>query len=283
MLPASISDSVEAIPLGEPAVQAEVQLQVLHRAAHGADRRHAAHGKEKESGPAQDRAKGRGRLAGARHGRGRGLTHEQRGGQRHHDHQQAQRAQRPPPADGGGERVREQRHQRAAHSDSQVGHAHRLPARGLEPARQQHLVGQRAAAHVAQGVQQVEEVERGQAGHGGEADQREAGHHDAEQHEAPRPEPVHRQPGQEPECGTDDQLAEGVARRHLPARPAELLHEEVVEEGQSVQGDAHDGKEGQEGGEQRQSLVAPAVRHGAGHAWREARERGSRAASGWAP
>ena len=50
-------------------------------------------------------------------------------------------------------------HERAADADAQVGDAHGLAAARVEPAREQHLVGQGTAADVAEGVEQVEEVE----------------------------------------------------------------------------------------------------------------------------
>ena len=73
-------------------------------------------------------------------------------------------AQGPAPAQGLGEGVGQERHERAPDADAEVGDAHGLAAARVEPAGEHHLVGQGTAAHVAEGVQQVEEVEGAEAG-----------------------------------------------------------------------------------------------------------------------
>src|SRR5262249_31058147 len=87
----------------------------------------------------------------------------------------------------------------------------------------------------------------------------------------------------EAEERTDHELAVGVARGHLLPRPAEVLDQEVVEEGQAVERAAHDGEEGEERGEDGQELLAARVAaRGLGHALAVALARFSRSASGCA-
>ena len=113
----------------------------------------------------------------------------------------------------------------------------------------QHLVGQRAAADVAERVEQVAEIEEAHRRDRAQADQRGAGDQDADQHQSPRSEPVDDPAGEVPEHRSDHQPAERVARRHLRARPAEILDEEVVEERQAVGGEADEREQRQEGGD----------------------------------
>ena len=163
------------------------------------------------------------------------------------NHQQAEDAQRAAPAPRLRQREREERNERPADADAEVGDAHRLAAALVEPARQQHLVRQRPAEHIAERVEGVEEIERAEAGHIRQADERAAGHHDAAEHQPARAEPVHEPTGEKPERQRDEDLAVGVARRHLLPRPAELLHEIRIEARQAVQGEADDGKEREKG------------------------------------
>ena len=101
-----------------------------------------------------------------------------------------------------------QRHERAADADAEVGEAHRLAAAGVEPAREQHLVRQRAAADVAERVEQVERCRRSPATSPcAEPDRREAGEQDADDHQPARAEAVDEPAGEEPEERADDQLA----------------------------------------------------------------------------
>ena len=135
---------------------------------------------------------------------------------------------------------RQHQDQVAADADAEIGEAHRLAARLVEPARQQHLVGQRPAAHIAERVEQVEQIEHPERRHVRQADQRDAGHHDARHHQPPRPEAIDDPAGHEPEQRADEELAERVARGDLRARPAELPHHEVVVERQPVERQADD-------------------------------------------
>ena len=64
------------------------------------------------------------------------------------------------PADPRRQPRRQQRHDRAADADAEIGDPHRLAARLVEPARDEHLTRQRPAADVAERVEKVEEVER---------------------------------------------------------------------------------------------------------------------------
>ena len=149
------------------------------------------------------------------------------------------------------ERLRElegdERHERAAETDAEIGEPHRASARRVEPAREQHLIRQRTAEDVPERVEQVEEVESRQRADRAEADQRDAGHQDADDHQPPRPDPIDEPAGGEAEQRADDELADRVARRDLCARPAEVAHHEVVEEGQAVQREPDDREERQEG------------------------------------
>ena len=269
------------VPLREVAVEAQVQLQVLHGPAHGADGGHAAHREQVEGGPPHD---GQERSAGARRGRSQpGRLADQEGaGQRDHDHDHAQRAQRAPPAQPLRELVGQEGHQRAAHADAEVGNAHGLAARAVEPAREQHLRGQGAAAHVAQRVEEVEEVEGAQGGGAAQADQGQAGRGHAEDHQPPRPQPVDEDPGQQAEEGPHQELAVRVAGGDLLARPAQLAHEEVVER-QPVGCASHDGEEGEEGGPDGDALLLRQPRRrGVAHAERAALAWRRRSASGCA-
>ena len=251
-------------PLGEAAVHGEVQLQVLHRAADRPDRRHAADREQVERGPAQDVAdRARGRRARGRGGgeSGRSLLDEEGGGQRDGDHQDAERLQRRPPAERLGEGVGEERDERAADADAEVRGAHRLPARALEPAREQHLVRQRPAGHVPERVQEVEAVEGTESEGAAEAHEREPGHHDSRQHQALRAEPVDDDAGEDSEQRPDDELRERIAGRDLLPRPAEVADEEVVEERQPVEGEADDREEREERGGDREGLVVAVEAH----------------------
>ena len=158
------------VHLRELAIEAQIQRQVLHRPADRADRRHAADEQQEKCGTRQDRA--RAIVAAAARARGGGrrrLAHEIRRRQRDHDHQHAEPPQRAAPPEALRQGVREQRHQRAADADAEVGDAHRLAAALVEPSRQQHLVRQRPAAHVTERVERVEQVEGAQRGGIGEA------------------------------------------------------------------------------------------------------------------
>ena len=106
------------------------------------------------------------------------------------------RAEGPMPPERHRQPVRQARDDGAADADAEVGKAHRLAAVGREPARQQHLRGQRSAEHVAEGVEQVEEVEARQRRHLPEADQRDAGAEDPEQQQAARTVAIDQPPGQ---------------------------------------------------------------------------------------
>jgi hypothetical protein len=170
----------------------------------------------------------------------RRVLDEPRHRQRDHDHQPAEDLQRGAPAVRARQRRRDQWHERAADSNPEVGEAHRLAAILVEPSREQHLVRQRATADIAQRVQQVADVKEPQRRNGAETHQCAAGHHDAGQHESPRPEPIDDPAGAEAEHWPHEQLAQGVAGRHFGARPAEIADEEVVEERQPVQRDADD-------------------------------------------
>src|SRR5439155_1130345 len=83
-----------------------------------------------------------------------------------------------------------------------------------------------------------------------------AGRHDAGEHQAPRAEPVDDQAREESEHRADQDLADRVAGGHLPARPAEILNEEIVEEGEAVQREADDGEEREEGGGEGAGAIA---------------------------
>src|SRR2546421_3327167 len=113
-----------------------------------------------------------------------------------------------------------------------------------------------SAADVAERVEEVEDVEAAGRRDGGEADDGGAGHHDAGEHQAPRAEPVDDQAREESEHRADHDLADRVAGGHLPARPAEILNEEIVEEGEAVQREADDGEEREEGGGEGAGAIA---------------------------
>src|SRR5437899_1545881 len=80
--------------------------------------------------------------------------------------------------------------------------------RRSEPAGEQDLVRQRSAEDVADRVEQIEEVETGERVNRSEADQRDAGHKDAGDHQTARAESVDDPSGGEAECRADDELAE---------------------------------------------------------------------------
>ena len=294
-----LPDEDEGDELGDPGlghapVHGEEELQVLGGAAHRPDRGHAAEGEEVEGRLAQDVQD---RVAHRRAGLRRGGTRRPRlpfrpvrlrladePGEREgdRDHQDAEHLQGRAPAEGLGEGVGEQRHEGAAHPDAEVGDAHGPAAPGVEPAGQHHLVGQRAAGDVAERVHQVERVEGEERRRAAEADRGEPGEEDADEHQPPRPEAVHDDAGEEAEERADHELREGVAGGDLGPGPAQLLHEEVVEEGQAVEGEAHDREEREEGGGDGQPLVPLAGGFGcfARHALRASLTAFSRSASG---
>ena len=218
--------------------------------------------------PAAERGGARGRvrrrLAAERAGRGVGrhaggpcTNQDQR--QRHRDHQDAEQLQRRRASRSAlVERVRDQRHQRAADADAEIGEAHRPAAAGVEPAsRAAPGSGSGPPQHVAERVAQVERVE-----------------HRQRRRIAPSPigaRPASRmptiisrrepkrstnQPAKNPNSGPIDQLRVGVARGHLGPRPAELLDHEVVEERQPVEGEADDREQRHERRHRRQRLAA---------------------------
>ncbi len=267
-----------ALPV--PLVEREVQLEVLHRPADGADGAHAADEQQIERGRSQqlphvERLCG----IGLRHRRGVALgrvTYEPRQRPRAEQHEQTERLQCPLPAELRREPVRQQGHHGSTDADAEIGEAHRLAARRREPAREQHLARQRPTEHVPEGVEQVEDVEARERRDGTESDERAAGHEDAHQQQSSGPVPVDQPSRQVAEQRTDHQLAVRVARRDLLPRPPELGDEEVVEEGQAVERDADDGEERREGGGGGERLAAA----GRGHA--RALNAFSRAWSGWA-
>ena len=155
--------------------------------------------------------------------------------------------------------IREQRHERAADADAEIGDAHRLAAALVEPARQQHLVRQRPAEHVPERVEGVEEVERAEAGHIRQADERAAGHHDAAEHQPARAEPIDEPAGEKPERQRDEDLAVGVARRDLlPVQPSSCTKIRI-EARQAVKREADDGKEREKGRQDRDDLPGTLV------------------------
>ncbi len=253
--------------LGHAPVHREEELQVLGRAAHRPDRGHAAEGEEVEGGLPQDvQDRVTHRRAGFRRGGTRRprlplrplrlrLADEEGEREGDRDHEDADHLQRRAPAQGLGEGVGEERDEGAAHADAEVGDPHGPAAPGVEPAGQHHLVRQRPAGDVAERVHQVERVEGDERRRAAEADRGEPGEEDADEHQPPGTEAVHEDAGEEPEERSDHQLGEGVARGDLRPAPAQLLHEEVVEEGQAVEGEAHDREEREEGGGDGQRLV----------------------------
>src|SRR5437879_4892366 len=60
------------------------------------------------------------------------------------------------------ERIRDPRNSRSSQSYAQVSDPHCLSPRLIEPARQQHLIWQRAATHIAQRIRQIEEIKHPQ-------------------------------------------------------------------------------------------------------------------------
>ncbi len=62
------------------------------------------------------------------------VLHDQDQRQRHRDHQDAEQLERRLPAEARGERVGDERHERAADADAEIGEAHRPAAAGVEPA-----------------------------------------------------------------------------------------------------------------------------------------------------
>src|SRR5215475_12183835 len=97
------------------------------------------------------------------------------------------------------ERVRDQWNQCAAEANAQIGEAHRLAARLVEPAREQDLHGQRAAADVAECVEKVEKIEEAEGRDASEANERNACHQDSCHHDAPWAEAVDDPSGNESE------------------------------------------------------------------------------------
>ena len=67
---------------------------------------------------------------------------------------------------------RHERDERAPDADPEVRDPHGLAARAREPVGEQDLVGQGAAAHIAERIQEIEDIERREAGDGGEPDWR---------------------------------------------------------------------------------------------------------------
>jgi hypothetical protein len=265
------------VALRDRLVQAQEQFQVLHRAADRADRAHAADEEQRERpvGPdarpradGGDRSRARRRVPaaggrarrsgpGVRRGREGGrFLHDPDQGQRDGDHQDAEQLQRDVPAEAHFERVRDQRHQRAADADAEIGEAHRPPPPGVEPAREQHLVRQRPAQHVAERVAQVERVEHRQRRHRAEADRSETGEQDAGDHQPARAEAIDEPAGEKPEQRADDELRVGVARGDLGPRPAVILDHEVVEERQAVERETDDREERHERRRRCQRLAA---------------------------
>ena len=54
------------------------------------------------------------------------------------------------------EAIRDQRNSGAAQADTEISKAHRFAPRAIKPLRQQNLIRQRSAAHIAEGIDQVE-------------------------------------------------------------------------------------------------------------------------------
>ena len=90
----------------------------------------------------------------------------------------------------------------------------------------------------------------------GEADECEAGHHDAAKHQPARSEPIDHPAGDEPKRDGHRNLAVGIARGHLLPAPAELLDEERIEARQAVERHADDGKQREERRDDREDLLA---------------------------
>src|SRR6266481_1343937 len=86
--------------------------------------------------------------------------------------------------------VRDPGYGRAPDPDTEVGKAHRLSARFIEPARQQHLIGQWTSAYIAKGVEEIKQIKHSEGRNPAQADQRTACHQDARHHHATWPKAI---------------------------------------------------------------------------------------------
>ena len=135
-LPVRMSESVQVDRrLRQLAIQSQKQRQVLHRAADGADRRHAADHQQVERRLRQHRPSDGAGGGAAVGGRGRG------GSRTNHAAGNAIRIISTPSARSAPrqprllrQRVGEQRNDGAAEADAEIRHAHRLATAAIEPA-----------------------------------------------------------------------------------------------------------------------------------------------------
>ena len=247
MLLTRISESTLAIsPCGKLLVQAQKQLEVLHRTADSADGAHAADSEQVE-GPAPEHPTHRDLARGpALRASCRPFPDKKRSRKCDQDHEDAECHERIPPAQRLRQPVGKKRNDGSADPDPEIRDAHRFAAGLIEPSGKEHLVGKRPAAHVAEGVEEVEEVEHPESGDGAQADESEAGHENAHEHQPARAEPVDDPACDESEDRPDHELAVGVAGSHLSPRPPEVAHHEIVEKRQPVQRKPDDGEKGQE-------------------------------------
>src|SRR5579864_212845 len=109
------------------------------------------------------------------------------------------------------EEMRKPRGDGAAASYSQVGDSHRFAARFIEPARQQNLIRQWAAAYVAERIQKVKDIEHSQTGDDAEPCQRASSQQYPNHHQSPRTKSIHNPPGKVSKHRPHNQLTEGVA------------------------------------------------------------------------
>ncbi len=131
--------------------------------------------------------------------------------ERQHDDQNSKNPERGLPTVMLDQSVRNQRHQRSSETNAKVGEPHRLAPRLVEPAREQDLHGQRAAAYVTQRIEEEEEVEKPEGGDAAQTDERDPGHQNARHHDAARAEAVHDPARDKTEQDGNDHFREGVA------------------------------------------------------------------------
>ena len=227
-------------------VEREQQLEVLVRAAHRPDRRHAAEREQVEGPLAQDLRQRRPRARRCARRSRIAFAQEQHQRHRDDDHDRPQHLEGAPPAQLLGEEARQLRDEREPDPDPDVRDPHGVAAGLAEVAREQHLIGQWPGEHVPDRVQQIEGEEHDQRGRAAEPGQRAAGDEDPHDHGAPRAHAIDEPAREEPEQRPDGELSHHVPHGDLAAGPAQILDEEVVEERQAVEDQPDDREQRQE-------------------------------------
>src|ERR1700730_10036551 len=141
--------------------------------------------------------------------------------------------------------MRDPGNRRATQSDAQVCNPHRFAAGLFEPARQQNLIRQWAAANVAQGIEEIEEIKHSERQYAAQSNQRRGGHRNPSHSQRRRTETIHQPSRKKSKERANHKFAQGIAGGNLRACPAELLDHEIVVIKESPKSEAYDAKKNQ--------------------------------------